>query len=104
MGYQCTHLEPSTPCEVWAARYEQLRKGWFAKELGWEQTLFIRQGMAAWMKAWSTATRSESVTPTDTTTPDGASSLARVIRGEQQRQLTRILVTLVLHCQQEVLA
>ena len=54
--------------EVWSARYEQLRAGWFVHELTWGQGLFVRQGMAAWMKAWPAAEPSESATRPDSTT------------------------------------
>ena len=56
------------------------------------------------MKAWSTATRTESVTCTGDTVFERASSQAAVICGERQRELTRALANLVLHRQQEVLA
>lgn len=103
MRNQHTCLEQSTSREAWSARYEQLRTGWFAQEIGWGQALFMHQGMTAWMKAWSTATGSESKTRADGLASERTSQ-AVVIHGEQQHQLTRAWVTLILHRQQEVLA
>jgi hypothetical protein len=88
--------------EAWRARYEQLRIDWLNQEIGWGQSLFIRQGMAAWMKAWpaeaSSATRVESPACESVTSP------TVVISGGLQRQLTRELATLILRRQQEVVA
>jgi hypothetical protein len=89
--------------EVWSARYEHLRAGWLAQELAWGQALFIRRGMVAWTEAWSAAEpidwspRPGPVVPE--LVPQGVA-----LGGRLQRQLTRELVNLILHCQQEVSA
>lgn len=90
--------------ETWYARYEQLRAGWLAQEIGWGQALFIHQGMAAWMKAWSTAMRHEPETRADASASERAGPQVEVLPDERQRQLTCALVNLILHRQQEVLA
>ena len=100
---QNTWQEKGTSREAWSARYEQLRAGWFSHDIGWGQTLFIRQGMVAWMKAWSTTTPSPSEAQADEAGPQQASSNAVVICGERQRELTWALANLILHRQQEVL-
>jgi hypothetical protein len=95
-------FDQGTSSEAWSARYEQLRTNWFHQEIGWGQSLFIRQGMAAWMKAWhaeaSSATRAESVAC------ESVSSPAVGMSGGLQRQLTRELANLILHRRQEVVA
>jgi hypothetical protein len=88
--------------EIWSARYEQLRAGWFVHELTWGQGLFVRQGMAAWMKAWPAAEPSESATRPDS--PESDSSQLVAMGGELQRQLARELANLILHHRQQVLA
>lgn len=97
-------LDSCTSPETWSARYEQLRADWLAGETSWGQALFIRQGAATWMKAWSaaepcaTTRRSEcSASETDVSQPVAAN-------GELQRQLAHELVNLILHSQQEVMA
>jgi hypothetical protein len=94
-----------TSAEAWSARYEQLRANWLNQEIGWGQSLFIRQGMAAWMKAWpariSSATRAEDVASESVAAP---AAPAAVMSGGLRRQLARELANLILHRQQEVLA
>lgn len=97
-------LDSNTLRETWPARYEQLRAGWFVHELTWGQALFIRQGMAAWMIAWSAAEPSEPATRPESIVPDSDSSQPIAMGGELQRQLARELANLILHHQQEVLA
>ena len=97
-------LDSGTSREAWSARYEQLRCGWLAHELTWGQTLFVRQGMAAWMKAWSAAEPSESATRPDSILPESDSSQPVALGGQLQRQLARELANLILHHQQEALA
>jgi hypothetical protein len=97
-------LDSGTSREAWSARYEQLRAGWFVHELTWGQALFVRQGMAAWMRAWSAAEPSESATRPGSIVPESASSQAVAMGGELQLQLARELANLILHRQQEVLA
>jgi hypothetical protein len=95
------HNQGTSP-EAWCARYEQLRSDWLNQEIGWGQSLFMRQGMTAWMKAWpaetSSVTRAESIACKSVTLP------AVVMSGGLQRQLTRELANLILHRQQEVVA
>lgn len=94
--------DQDTSAEAWSARYEKLRTNWLNQEIGWGQSLFIRQGMAAWMKAWpariSSATRAEDVASESVAAP------AAVMSGGLRRQLARELANLILHRQQEVLA
>jgi hypothetical protein len=90
--------------EAWSVRYEHLRAGWLAQELAWGQALFVRHGMAAWMEAWSAAE------PADWAPRPGGSVVVELapqpvaLGGGLQRQLTRELANLILHCQQEVSA
>lgn len=95
------HDQGTSP-EAWRARYEQLRRDWLNQEIGWGQSLFIRQGMAAWMKAWPAETSSEA--RAESSECDAVSSPVVVMSGGLQRQLTRELATLILHRQQEVVA
>jgi hypothetical protein len=88
--------------EAWTARYEQLRAGWLAQELTWGQALFVRQGTAAWMKAWSAAEPPNSARQFDSTVPEADPPQPAAMGGELQRQLARELTNLILHCQQEV--
>jgi hypothetical protein len=96
-------VDPGTSCEAWSARYEQLRANWFDQQTGWGQTLFIRQGMAAWIRAWSAATPPGSMVSGECVASQSTSQSA-AIHGELQHQLTRELANLILHRQQEVLA
>ena len=62
--------------------------------------MFIRQGLVAWMKAWScTNPSSTSVAPevVNLTSPQPI-----VIEGDLRRQLTRELVNIIQHQQPEV--
>jgi hypothetical protein len=93
-----------TSREAWSARYEQLRAGWFAFEPTWGQALFIRQGMAAGMKAWSAVEPFESVTQADSIAPESDTPEPVAMGGKLQHQLARELANLILHRQQEVVA
>ena len=97
-------LDSDASREAWQARYEQLRADWFTQEGSWGQALFVRQGMAAWMKAWSAAKPPKSVMPPDSTTGESRPSQPVSMGGGLQRQLARELANLILHRQQEVLA
>lgn len=88
----------TTSREVWSARYEQLRVGWLAHELTWGQALFIRQGMAAWMRAWPAEE------PPKAPLPDSKQAVSVAMGGERQQQLARELAHLILHRPQEVMA
>jgi hypothetical protein len=99
------HVLDSGPSrEAWSARYERLRADWLVQEVGWGQALFVRQGMAAWMKGWPAVELSESATRANSIAPQSDPSRLVAMGGELQRQLTRELANLVLHRQQEVLA
>jgi hypothetical protein len=97
-------FDSGTSREAWSARYEQLRAGWLAHELAWGQALFVRQGMAAWMTAWSAAAPSESATRPDSIVRESDSPQPIRMGGELQRQLAREFTNLILHRQQEALA
>ena len=97
-------LDTDASRQAWSARYEQLRADWFAQELTWGAALFIHQGMAAWMKAWSAAEPSVSTTQISSVVPESEPSQLVAMRGELQRQLAREVASLILHRQQEVLA
>jgi hypothetical protein len=94
--------------ELWAARYEDLRKRALTfseadSEAGWEQVLVIRQGLRAWMDVWpqAHATRSAPASPilsTISSDPDLALSPL------QQSQLAQILASMILHSRSEVLS
>lgn len=90
--------------ETWSARYEQLRAGWLVHELAWGQALFVRQGMAAWMKAWPAAELSDSALRPDSIGPERNSAPSVTLGSELQGRLAREFVNLILHRQQEVLA
>lgn len=90
--------------EAWSARYERLRAGWLVQELSWGQALLIRQGMAAWMKAWPAAEPSESAMSTDSVSVKSVSSQPVALAGELHRQLARELTNLILHRRQEATA
>jgi len=94
----------ATSHEVWSARYEQLRAGWLAHELAWGQALFIRQGMAAWMRAWPAEEPSKALLPPDFTHAVSDCLPSVAMGGELQRQLARELAQLILHRPQEVMA
>jgi len=96
-------LDSGASREAWAARYEQLRAGWFAHELTGGQALFVRQGMAAWMKAWSAAETAESAMRPGPVVPESNPSPSVALGGELQRHLARELANLILHRQQEAL-
>lgn len=96
-------LDSMASREAWSARYEHLRAGWLVQELAWGQALFIRQGMAAWMEAWSAAEPAEWAPWCGSVVPELAPQPV-ALGGGLQRQLTRELANLILHCQQEVSA
>ncbi len=89
-------------CELWTARYENLRKRALTlaatSEAGWEQALVIRQGLPAWMNAWPHAhgTRPPASPPATRTDPDLA------LTAPQQSQLAQILASMILHSRPEV--
>jgi hypothetical protein len=92
----------TTSHEVWSARYERLRAGWLVHELTWGQALFIRQGMAAWMKAWPAEESPKAPLPdSKQAVSGGLPSVA--MGGELQRQLACELAHLILHRPQEVM-
>jgi len=96
--------DSSASREAWSARYEQLRAGWLSHELTWGQALLIRQGMAAWVKAWSEAEPSRTPAQSASTLAEPHSSPSVFMGGELQRQLACELAQLILHHQQEILA
>jgi len=88
--------------EAWSVRYEQLRTDWLRQEIGWGLSLFVRQGMAAWMKAWPAEAL---LTGTEETVAPKSDRLPPVVMaGGLQSQLTHELANLILHRQQEVVA
>jgi hypothetical protein len=89
--------------EGWSARYEQLRAGWLAHELTWGQALFIRQGMAAWMRAWPVEEPSKAPVPLASTRAAGDCLPSVAMGGELQRHLARELAALILHRPQEII-
>lgn len=96
-------LSSTTSREVWSVRYEQLRAGWLAHELTWGQALFLRQGMAAWMRAWPAEELPKApLSDSKQAVSDGLPSVA--MDGELQRQLAREIAHLILHHPQEVMA
>ena len=91
-------------CELWTARYEDLRKrvltfGEANSAAGWEQTLVIRQGLRAWMTAWPQVHSTQPPISTPTTTRSDA-DLALTV--PQQAQLAQILASIILHSRPEV--
>jgi hypothetical protein len=96
-------VDSGTSRETWSARYERLRAGWCAHELNWGQALFVRQGMAAWMKAWPAIEPPESAMQPDSSGLEPEASSLITLSGELQRHLARELANLILHRQQEVL-
>jgi hypothetical protein len=97
-------LDTDASRETWSARYEQLRANWFAQEVSWGVALFIHQGMAAWMKAWSVAEPSVTTTQPRSADPKSEPSPAVTLGGKLQQRLAREVANLILHRQQEVLA
>ncbi len=98
-----TLLIAECSCELWTARYEDLRKraltlGEANSEAGWEQVLVIRQGLPAWMSAWPQlhSTRPPASTPTTRSDTDLA------LTAPQQSQLAQILASIILHSRPEV--
>ncbi len=89
--------------EAWSIRYEHLRAGWPVQELAWGQALFVRQGMAAWMEACSAAELADWAPRPGSVVPELAPPPV-ALGGGLQRQLTRELANLILHCQQEASA
>lgn len=88
--------------ETWSVRYEQLRTDWLRQEIGWGLSLFVRQGMAAWMKAWPAEASPTGTAETVASASDRSPPV--VMTGGFQSQLTRELANLILHRQQEVVA
>jgi len=81
-----------------AARYEQLRSDALSCSAGRGQglVLFLRQGMLAWMRAWSGC--SVSPEPRSSPPPRTDSILPPDVRG----QMTTVLAAMILERQQEV--
>lgn len=101
---QVLDLDSDASRQAWSARYEQLRANWFAQELGWGAALFIHQGMAAWMKAWSVAEPSVPATQSGPVVSESEPSQPVALGGALQQQLAREVANLILHRQQEILA
>lgn len=89
--------------EAWSDRYERLRACWFIHEHTCGQALFIRHGMAAWIKAWSVAEPCVSRAPMVSSDLELDTSPPVELDGELQRRLAHELANLILHRQQEVL-
>lgn len=99
-----TILIAECSCELWTARYEDLRKRALAlgeanSEAGWEQALVIRQSLRAWINAWPQlhSTRPPTSTPTAT-----RSDTDLALTAPQQSQLAQILASIILHSRPEV--
>lgn len=95
--------EPAATREAWTAGYEQLRADWLRQEIGWGLSLFVRQGMAAWMQVWPAAALPTVLTTETVAAEDDLSSPVVMPHGLQS-QLTHELANLILHRQQEVVA
>lgn len=88
----------------WTARYEDLRREALSGCSSggyWGLTLFMRQGLAAWMRAWPPCTETGRLSKPPLQQPIiNLPSLPSNLRA----QITTVLVNMVLGVQQEVFA
>jgi len=97
------HHETSGTCEEWTTRYEDLRRevldGWASGGGRWGYTLFIRQGLVAWMRAWPKRSMSERP---DEHQRQPAGSDGPSLPSNLCEQVTMVLVNMILGSRQEV--
>jgi len=96
----------SVPAVQWTARYEQLRQQAVEQReggggRGWGLTLFLRRGLAAWMRAWPQT--SSATPPREQATPEEPEQRIR-LSTELRDEVVSVWVDMVLHKQQEVFA
>jgi hypothetical protein len=80
--------------EKWTTRYEELRRQILEEPRGsgWGRALLRRQGLVAWMQAWS----SEEETGPEVTGPAEPSTPATALPAGLCGEITRILVNMIL--------
>ncbi len=92
--------EPKTFSDVWADRYEDLRRRVTEEDgrlpRGPEITVFVRQGMAAWMETWT----EEAVCPM----PHAVAHAPLQLPAGLYADVTRLLVNMLFHNRQEARA
>lgn len=92
------------PAVQWTVRYEQLRGQALEQgcgERGWGLTLFLRRGLAAWMRAWpQTSSPKRPREPATREEPQEKMHLSTELRDE----VVSVWVNMVLHKQEEVSA
>jgi hypothetical protein len=85
--------------EEWATRYEAVRRQAirepYSLENGWEQTLLVRRGVVAWMRAWPTV--EEPPPRHHVNTRADVSQASRItIPSSVCEQITSVLVNMIL--------
>lgn len=92
--------EPEASPDAWTGRYEELRRRVTEEDArlprGSEVTLFVRRGMAAWMDAWT----EQASCPV----PRPVAHAPRQLPSGLYADVTRLLVNMLFHHQQEALA
>lgn len=96
-------VAPDTEHDRWTTRYEDLRRTatnemWSASG-SWGLTLFLRQGLLAWMHAWP-----QQVGPDPPAAkPTGPSVPSSTVSSSLSTQLVTVLTNMILTARQEVL-
>ncbi len=92
--------EPEASCDAWTGRYEDLRRRVTEEDgrlpRGAEVTVFVRQGMAAWMEAWT----EEAPSPPPRSIAHAPLQLPTGLYAD----ITQLLVNMLFHNRQEALA
>jgi hypothetical protein len=92
------------PADQWNVRYEQLREQAMKPSTGqhgkWGLLLFLRHGLVAWMRAWPQTSSPERREEATRNEPEERMRFSTGVRDE----VISVLVNMVLHKQEEVLA
>jgi hypothetical protein len=87
----------------WTSRYEQLRRTalseYQSNNGNWGMTLFIRQGMAGWMRAWPKA---DAPTTSPKYPSENATIIPTAIPTSLREQITILLANMILNGRKEV--
>lgn len=84
---------------IWTTRYEDLRDDWMKGRVGWGQALFVRKGMATWIRAWPNDPPNCEVRDS----PEGGCGVLE-IDGSLKQELTIRMVSMILDRTQEAAA
>ena len=96
-------INSNTGCKEWASRYEQLRQSALSvhqsNNNNWGMALFVRHGMAGWMRAWP---KSDAQAKSDQYQPAETSATHLSVPSSLRGQITNLLANMILNGHKEV--